>query len=79
MVKILIEQNKTMTEMNKTQSDKREIPGPSNLAKRPVKNSNEVQKSKLPSSKWFLLQGCLNWPPLVVVGIMQALVPKVIM
>ena len=36
MAKILIEQNKAMIEMMKTQSDKNDILGPSNLAKRPT-------------------------------------------
>ena len=36
MVKILIEPNKAMIDMMKTQSDKNEIPGSSNLAKRPA-------------------------------------------
>ena len=36
MVKTLTEQNKAMIEMMKTQSDKNEIPGPSNFSKRPT-------------------------------------------
>ena len=41
MVKTLMEQNKAMVEMMKTQSDKNKIPDPSNFAKRPA----EIQKS----------------------------------
>ena len=46
MVKILTEKNKTMIEMMKTQSDKNEIPGPSNFVKRPAEIQQQISKIK---------------------------------
>ena len=47
MLKILIEQNKAMIVMMKTQSDKNETPGPSNLAKRPAEIQQRCSKIKV--------------------------------
>ena len=47
MVKILTEANKKKIEMIKTQSDKSEIPGPSNLAKRPAEIQQQMSKIKV--------------------------------
>ena len=47
MVKTLIEQNKTMIEIMKTQSDKNETPCPSNFAKPPAEMQQQSSKIKV--------------------------------
>ena len=75
MLKILIEQNKAIM---KTQSDRNKISGPSNLAMRPAEIRQEIWKIKVTKFKMILIWPP-SWPPLVVVGLMKALVPKAIM
>ena len=51
ILKTSIEQNKAMIKMMKTQSDKNEILGPSNLVKRPAEIQQQSLQIKLPISK----------------------------